>query len=76
MNKFHDMIGLLSAADPEFSQIIAVDANFTLFTRAWCVAELAKAFEMGMRQHLKLLNLWSLETNARHLRSLHVGVGH
>ena len=34
----------LSAQDSEFAQVIAVDAQFDLFTRAWCVSELEKAY--------------------------------
>ena len=47
MNKFDNMMELLSAADPGFAQLIAVDASFVLFSRAWCVAEVATAHKMG-----------------------------
>merc|ERR1712048_701815 len=43
MNKFDDMMELLSATDSNFAQVIAVDASFELFSRAWCVAEIAAA---------------------------------
>eukprot|EP00913_Durusdinium_trenchii_P025009 g23474.t1 len=36
--------------------VVAVDAELTLFTRAWCVAELAQGQRMGMAQSLKLRN--------------------
>lgn len=42
--------------NPWFAQVVAVDAELTLFTRAWCVAELAQGQRMGMAQSLKLRN--------------------
>jgi len=74
MNKFDDMMAFLSATDPEFAQVIAIDRGFGLFNRAWCVAELAAADNMGMRQHLKLASRGALRENesARHLRDLDV----
>merc|ERR1712014_296896 len=47
MNKFDDMMAMLAAESEEFQQIIAIDPDFQLFRRAWCVAELATASEMG-----------------------------
>ena len=43
MNKFDDMIEYLAARDPDFGQVIAVDGDFVLFSRAWCVAEIVMA---------------------------------
>eukprot|EP00931_Biecheleriopsis_adriatica_P039378 TRINITY_DN22520_c1_g1_i1.p1 TRINITY_DN22520_c1_g1~~TRINITY_DN22520_c1_g1_i1.p1 ORF type:complete len:683 (-),score=96.11 TRINITY_DN22520_c1_g1_i1:76-2124(-) len=54
MNKFDEMIAFLSASDENFTQIIAVDRSFEIFGRAWCVAEMAEANHMGMRQDIKL----------------------
>ena len=62
----------LSAHDPNFAQVVAVDAEFDTFTRAWCVSELAKAHAMGMQQHLKLLNVRALERRAGRLRNLRI----
>jgi len=72
MNKFHDMMGYLSAHNPSFSQVIAAGATFHLFTRAWCVSELAKADAAGMRQHLKVLNVRALQEHESRLRSLKI----
>lgn len=72
MNKFDEMMAYLSARDPHFSQVIAVDANIALFTRAWCVAEIAKAHTIGMEQHLKLLNYRALEEHEFALRHLQI----
>ena len=50
MNKFDEMMAFLSYHDKSFAQVIAVDAGFELFSRAWCVSELAKAHSCGMKQ--------------------------
>lgn len=74
MNKFDDMMTFLSAHNPNLAQVIAVDADFWLFTRAWCVSELATAHAhtMGMKQNLKLLNVRALQTHSERLRSLQI----
>jgi hypothetical protein len=72
MNKFGDMMEFLFMRDASFEQVIAVDAQFDLFNRAWCILELAIAHRMGMKQHLKLLNFRCLEENSKQLRSLKV----
>ncbi|CAK9077581.1 unnamed protein product [Durusdinium trenchii] len=56
LNKFDDMMAYLFQQNPWFAQVVAVDAELTLFTRAWCVAELAQGQRMGMAQSLKLRN--------------------
>eukprot|EP00929_Paragymnodinium_shiwhaense_P020938 TRINITY_DN13799_c0_g1_i3.p1 TRINITY_DN13799_c0_g1~~TRINITY_DN13799_c0_g1_i3.p1 ORF type:complete len:644 (+),score=89.54 TRINITY_DN13799_c0_g1_i3:107-2038(+) len=72
MNKFDDMIALLSSENSEFRQVVAVDCAFALFSRAWCVAELAMAHKMGMPQALKFVSIHALEeaslTKLRNLR--------
>ena len=72
MNKFDDMMELLSAANPSFAQVIAVDENFVLFSRAWCVAEVAAAYKVGMRQHMKNASSDGLDRNESGLRNLHI----
>lgn len=72
MNKFNDMMRFLSATDPDFEQIVAVDAAFVLFSRAWCVAELAEASAAGMVQHLKLESADSLVHHGTRLRRLRI----
>jgi len=54
MNKFDNMLEFLGASNKRFRHVIAVDRKFTLFSRAWCVAEIAKAFDFGIEQHLLL----------------------
>jgi len=71
LNKFDDMIEFLSAPDPRFTQVIAVDVSFVLFSRAWCVAEVAASHRMGMEQKLKIVSIQALhdhEEDLSHLR--------
>lgn len=72
MNKFDDMMCWLSAHNSDFAQVVAIDAAFDVFTRAWCVSELAQAHTMGMRQHLKLMNIRSLQENEEQLRKIRI----
>ncbi|CAE7227215.1 unnamed protein product [Symbiodinium natans] len=72
MNKFDDMMALLAQRDPDFSQVVAVDAGFALFSRAWCVAELVKADEVCLKQHVKMHSREVLEDMTDSLRNLRV----
>ena len=56
----------------DFAQVIAIDASFVLFSRAWCVAEIATAHKLGLRQSLKIRSLQTLEKHEGELRSLHI----
>jgi len=62
----HRALGALPATHLAKS-LALVDALFDLFTRAWCVAELAKAHAMGMVQEVKLLNKTGVKMAARKL---------
>lgn len=72
MNKFREMIRYLSQADPDFQQVVVVDGDFKLFTRAWCVAELAVAHDMGMAQHMKVPSVEVLEAHEQQLWGLRI----
>eukprot|EP00443_Scrippsiella_acuminata_P048499 CAMPEP_0115279672 /NCGR_PEP_ID=MMETSP0270-20121206/58384_1 /TAXON_ID=71861 /ORGANISM="Scrippsiella trochoidea, Strain CCMP3099" /LENGTH=714 /DNA_ID=CAMNT_0002696367 /DNA_START=159 /DNA_END=2303 /DNA_ORIENTATION=- len=72
VNKFHDMMTLLAASCPKFGQVIAIDIEFRLFSRAWCVAELAAAHATGMAQTLKFSSARVLEKHQDQLRSLRI----
>ena len=72
MNKFDDMMAFLARKDPNFTEVIAVDANLDLFGRAWCVAELFEAHRMGMAQNLMLRNTATLMTRQRTLQDIRV----
>jgi hypothetical protein len=54
MNKFDAMMEYLSNEQEGFGQVIAVDGQFELFTRAWCIAELVEADQLQCEQFLKI----------------------
>jgi len=54
MNKFDHMMGFIASHQRGFRQVVAVDAKFELFWRAWCVAELVKGKELRIMQCMKL----------------------
>jgi len=72
MNKFDSVMEYLSATNRDFAQVVAVDRDFCLFSRAWCVAEIVEANKMGMRQSLKLSSKQALKQECDQLRSLDV----
>lgn len=72
LNKFEDVMLLLSASSQSFSQVVAVDRRFDIFSRAWCVAEIAAAPSAGMPQSLLLPSRRSLELNAHRLANMRV----
>jgi len=72
MNKFSDMMAYLAATDENFEHVIAVDAEFNLFTRAWVVAEIAQGHQMSLPQHLKLPGTRALHAREEELRHLDV----
>ena len=71
MNKFHCMMELLASRDSDFRQVVAVDRECTLFSRAWCVAEVAAAHGICMRQKLVFHSAEVLEHSER-LRTLRI----
>lgn len=72
MNKFDDMMQYLAMMSPGFAQVIAVDAKFSMFTRIWCVAELAEARRSFLPQFLKVHSKSSLDEHLTELQSLDV----
>jgi len=56
MNKFDEMMALLSKAVPELRQLVAVDKEFVLFSRAWCVAELVQASMSKIPQNVAIFS--------------------
>ena len=72
MNKFDDMMAYLAGKDESFAEVIAVDEKRDLFERAWCMAEVAEAKQMGMEQNLKLRNKETLIIRQNTLRGLDV----
>jgi len=72
LNKFDDMMAHLAATDPKFIQVIAIDQGFDLFTRAWCMSELAQAHTMGLSQYIKLVNTRALDENLGNLQNIRI----
>ena len=72
MNKFDDMVAYLAFSVPGFMQVIAVDQEFQLFTRAWCVAEISKASQIGMPQRVKFQNEDAVDKRKGSLKKLRV----
>merc|ERR1712113_953204 len=65
-------MGFLAATDPDFEQLIAVDRKFIMFTRAWCVAEMAEASECGLKQNMKIWSNNSLQEQKQFLKGLKI----
>eukprot|EP00929_Paragymnodinium_shiwhaense_P043129 TRINITY_DN22225_c0_g1_i2.p1 TRINITY_DN22225_c0_g1~~TRINITY_DN22225_c0_g1_i2.p1 ORF type:complete len:779 (+),score=114.59 TRINITY_DN22225_c0_g1_i2:125-2461(+) len=72
MNKFDDMLSYLAATDPAFGHVVAVDRGFALFSRAWCVAELAAGHKLGVQQTVMVLSRKALEEKRATLASLNI----
>jgi len=56
LDKFHDMMALLASKVVDFQQVLAVDRNFNVFSRLWCVAELVQAYVSYIPQRVILLS--------------------
>jgi len=72
MNKFDDMMSCLGALQPGFAQVVAVDADFVLFSRAWCVAEIHCAHDIRLPQSMKIHSKESLTSHEATLKALKV----
>merc|ERR1712137_79391 len=62
----------LARANETFAQVIAVDEQFVLFSRAWCVSEIAAAHQAGMEQALKVHSANALQDHESSLRNLRI----
>ena len=71
INKFDEMMSHL-ANTGGCRQVIAVDRSFDLFSRAWCVAEIAEGRRLHMSQSLKLASKAIIQQRARSLGKLDV----
>lgn len=52
--------------------MIAVDAEFTLLERCWCLAEIARAASMGMKQNSLILSPEAMDRHYRLLSAIDV----
>jgi len=73
LNKFDDVMAFLFNRVDGFSQVVAVDATFSIFSRAWCVAELVEAEMQQMPQRVVLHSEASLNRHYESLSLLDVG---
>ncbi|CAE8718968.1 unnamed protein product [Polarella glacialis] len=71
LNKFDDMMAYLSRTSV-LKQVVAVDASFALFSRAWCVAELVEADTSCIPQAVVIHSAESLDQHFDSLNSLDV----
>lgn len=67
LNKFDDMMRLLNDSVVNFQQVVAVDREYKLFSRAWCVAELVQAHRSRMSQRVMLVSAGDLAFHAQDL---------
>ncbi|CAJ1380349.1 unnamed protein product [Effrenium voratum] len=72
MNKFDDMMAYLHRECPKFLQVVAIDVEFMIFSRAWCVAELVQADASHLEQHMMIHSPSALEKNSGRLKSIQV----
>eukprot|EP00931_Biecheleriopsis_adriatica_P011609 TRINITY_DN11268_c0_g1_i4.p1 TRINITY_DN11268_c0_g1~~TRINITY_DN11268_c0_g1_i4.p1 ORF type:complete len:816 (-),score=84.41 TRINITY_DN11268_c0_g1_i4:104-2209(-) len=73
MNKFHLMLQYLSAEDSQLELVCAVDYDFDVFTRAWCISEIAEAHTGGViRLQLKIHSSDRLEEQKHRLQGMKV----
>jgi len=73
LNKFDCMMKQLHLRySQNFLQVVAIDEDFHMFSRAWCVAELVEAYNSHMDQHVMLHSPTVLEQNSSRLSSLKV----
>jgi len=72
MNKFDDMMAYLPRECPKFLQVVAIDLEFMIFSRAWCVAELVQADASHLEQHMMIHSPSALEKNTGQLKSIQV----
>jgi len=63
MNKFSDLMSLLSRRVPTLRQVVAIDRGFDLFSRVWCVAEMVTAHHENLPQNVCLLWKRALDAN-------------
>jgi hypothetical protein len=72
INKFDSMMRLLSERGPGFSHLVVVDANFNLFGRAWCIAEIVESSVSGIPQRIMLHSREMLDLHYQELASVDV----
>ncbi|CAJ1385979.1 unnamed protein product [Effrenium voratum] len=77
MNKFDDMMAFLKQhhrqkSQVHLEQVVAMEIDFGLLTRVWCVAELVEADKLHLHQAVKVHSASSRENCVDHLLHLDV----
>eukprot|EP00931_Biecheleriopsis_adriatica_P025163 TRINITY_DN15531_c0_g1_i4.p1 TRINITY_DN15531_c0_g1~~TRINITY_DN15531_c0_g1_i4.p1 ORF type:complete len:783 (-),score=74.03 TRINITY_DN15531_c0_g1_i4:272-2620(-) len=72
MNKFDAMMAVLAKRYPDFTQLVAMDEEFGLLTRAWCIAELAEADRLRIRQRILIHSQGSLQKALQEVEQIRV----
>jgi hypothetical protein len=72
LNKFDDMLAFMAFCYPFCKQVIAVDSQFVLFSRAWCIAEIHRAHSDGISQEVLFHSEASLSEHKAMLSTLRV----
>jgi len=67
LNKFDEMMGLMISEFDDFVHVVAVDHNFDLLARAWCIAELVEGHASNVEQHVQIHSSEALEQNYREM---------
>ena len=55
MNKFDDIMGRLLRTSVGFMQIVAVDCDFRILQRIWCIAELVEVCRTKISQRVQII---------------------
>jgi len=72
MNKFDDMLDLMIERMPCFRQVIAMDGDFDLLRRCWCLAEIVRTWKRGMPQNTVMLSSQGMDSHYCLLKDLDV----
>eukprot|EP00931_Biecheleriopsis_adriatica_P025620 TRINITY_DN15678_c0_g1_i1.p1 TRINITY_DN15678_c0_g1~~TRINITY_DN15678_c0_g1_i1.p1 ORF type:complete len:158 (-),score=21.34 TRINITY_DN15678_c0_g1_i1:53-526(-) len=64
MNKFNDMISLLTSQISNFRLLVAMDINFNTLSRVWCVAEIYQACVLNIPLSVCIESNGVFEANA------------
>lgn len=72
LNKFEQMMAHLAEVVPQMRQIVAVDQDFEIFSRAWCIAEINQALSLGIDQVLKLPSAEAVQRRGVEVQSIRV----
>mmetsp|Transcript_14295 Transcript_14295/g.34023 ORF Transcript_14295/g.34023 Transcript_14295/m.34023 type:complete len:142 (+) Transcript_14295:2-427(+) len=77
MNKFDDMMAYLkktlrAQGRVRLEQVVALETDFSLLTRVWCLAELVEAYEVHLPQAVKIHSAASRDICLERLAKLDV----